>query len=200
MRPTTPNRMMKRLPIALLPVLLLSCAHLPGTSGEQRARGELWHLAHTALYTEAFSRADSLFSYLAVTYPHADEGREALFYLGALHLDPRNEDWSSERSETYFRHYLTQDTLGTLIHRRPEAITILELATQLNLPPDQRVAGLQPGTRTVLERVVAPVSQQREIAEENERLRRMLVERDEQIRRQREELERIRRTLTPRSP
>lgn len=191
---------MKRLPIALLPILLLSCAHLPGSGGEQRARGELWHLAHTALYTESFARADSLFSYLAVTYPDSDEGREALFYLGAIHLDPRNEEWNSERSETFLRHYLTQDTLGALIHRRPEAITMLELASQLNLPPDQRVAGLQPGTRTVLERVVAPVSQQRELVEENERLRRMLAERDEQIRRQSEELERIRRTLTPRTP
>jgi hypothetical protein len=191
---------MKRLPIALLPILLLSCAHLPGTRGEQRARSELWHLAHTALYTEDFARADSLFTTLAATYPNADEGREALFYLGTVYIDPRNPDWSSERTETALRQYLHQDTLGSLIHRRPEALTLLELSKQLNLPPDQRVAGLQPGTRTLVERVVTPATQQRELAAEVDRLRRMVAERDEQIRRQREELDRIRRALAPRSP
>jgi hypothetical protein len=190
---------MKLLASALLAAVLYGCAHLP--RGDSAApRDLLWNDAHLALYTEEFTAADSLFDQLATTHPATDQGREALFYIGALHLDPRNRGWDSERAETALREYLAQDTLGPVIHRRPEARTLLELAVQLNLPPDERVSALQPATRTVHHRVVVPAGQQREIAEENERLRRLVAERDDQIRRQREELERIRRTLAPRSP
>jgi hypothetical protein len=190
---------MKRFIFALLPLALHACAHLPGGGGPPM-RETLWNDAHTALYAEEFSVADTLFGRLVRSYPDTDEGREALFYIGAIHLDPRNRDWNSERAETTLRHYLAQDTAGPVVHRRPEARTLLELAVQLNLPPDERVTALQPTPITVRERVVVPAGQQRATVEENERLRRQLAERDEQIRRQREELDRIRRTLTPRAP
>ncbi|MBA4156137.1 MAG: hypothetical protein H0X65_01510 [Gemmatimonadetes bacterium] len=193
---------MKRLSLVLLALALSSCAHLPGgTRGEDRTRTELWNEAHLALYAQDFARAGSVFTSLATRFPDTEEGREAVFYIGTLHLDPRNRGWDSDHAETAFRQYLGQDTLGTLIHRRPEATTLLEVAVQLNMPPEERVTGLQPGTRIIegpTTRVVVPAGQQRELTEEIERLRRQVAERDDQIRRQREELERIRRTLTPR--
>ena len=192
---------MKQFSLVILTLTLSACTHLSARSDESRMRTELWNEGHMALYAENFARADSLFTRLAAEFARSEEGREAVFYLGTLRIDPRNREWSPERSEQALRQYLRQDTTGTRIHRRPEAMTLLELAKQLNMPPEERVAGLQPGTRVVQgpTRVVAPAGQQRELSEENERLRRQVAERDEQIRRQREELERIRRTLAPRS-
>jgi TolA-binding protein len=200
---------MKRLSFVLIGVILASCAHLPGgRSPEVTSRTELWHEAHMALYQETYPRADSLFVRLAAEHPESTEGREALFYVGSIHLDPRNRNWNPERAETALRQYLLQDTLGTRIHRRPEANILLELARQLNLPPEDRVAGLAgepspatvPATPPAAQRVVAPTAQLRELQTENERLRQQVAQRDEQLRRQREELDRIRRTLTPRTP
>lgn len=193
---------MNRAPLLVLSLLLAACAHLPArTSPSELTRGELWREAHMALYLEDFARADSLFTRLAADFPTSVEGREAVFYLGSMYLDPRNPAWSSERAETALRGYLLQDTVGTSIHRRPEATTLLELAKQLNLPPGERVVGLQPEAPPATPpRVVARAGDQRELQEEVERLRRQLAERDQQIRRQREELERIRRTLAPRTP
>jgi hypothetical protein len=189
----------KQLPVALLPMFFFGCAHLPGRE-PPRPSEQLWNDAHFALYAEEFSAADSLFTRLAASEPDTDHGREARFFLGALHLDPRNQNWNPERAETALREYLSEDTISPVIHRRPEARTLLGLAVQLNLPPDERVSALQPTVPTVQPRVVVPAGQQREAAEENERLRRLLAERDDQIRRQREELERIRGTLAPRTP
>jgi len=194
--------------ITLSILALASCAHLPGRAGaaEASARAELWHDAHMALYAENFARADTIFSRLSVEHAASEEGREAHFYLGALQIDPRNREWNSERAETSLRRYLQQDTVGTLIHRRPEATTLLEIAKQINLPPGQRISALQPGTapapagqQQTPPRTVASGAQLRAIQEENESLRRQLAERDDQIRRQREELDRIRRALTPRN-
>jgi hypothetical protein len=89
------------------------------------------------------------------------------------------------------------------VHRRPEAQTLLQFAVQLNLPPDQRVAALQPqqvpaAAPAAQRRVVAPAQQVQTLTAEVDRLRREVAQRDEQIRTQREELERIRRTLAPR--
>jgi hypothetical protein len=195
---------MKKLWIALAALSFASCAHLGIRGADTEARAGLWHEAHIALYQEDFPRADSLFNRLAAAHPHAEEGREALFYVGAIHIDPRNQAWDSERAETVLRRYLQQDTIGTLIHRRPEATTLLEIARQLNLPAEDRVEWLQPGTITrteVIERPprrIAPTDQLREVEQENDRLRQQLAQRDAQIRRQQDELDRIRRTLTPR--
>jgi hypothetical protein len=65
--------------------------------------------------------------------------------------------------------------------------------------PARRVPGLQPEvvTREVEgPRVVVPAQESRALAAEVERLRAQVAERDATIRQQREELERIRRTLT----
>jgi len=74
----------------------------------------------------------------------------------------------------------------------------------LNLPPAERVAGLRGGasgdTVRLVERRFAPDGQVRALQEDNDRLRAQLGRRDEQIRQQREELERIRRALQPRTP
>lgn len=197
---------MKKLWIGLVALSFTSCAHFEGRTGDTRARAELWHEAHIALYQENFPRADSLFNHLAATHPGAEEGREALFYAGAIHIDPRNQNWSSQRAETVLRRYLRQDTVGTLIHRRPEATTLLEIARQLNLPSEDRVEWLQPGTTTIVTtevvegppRRIAPTDQVREVEQENARLRQQLARQEAQILRQQEELERIRRALTPR--
>jgi hypothetical protein len=201
---------MKRLWLALMFFGLASCAHLPGPGGPGRAPARLWNEAHEALYRQEFARADSIFSELALAHPNTVEGREARFYSGALYLDPRNQNWDSERAETNLRQYLELDTVGALIHRRPEGTVLLELARQLNLPPIERVPVLQqapgrtpatPADRdTAPQRPIARGEDLRALQEEVERLRQQLAQRDEQIRRQREELERIRRALAPRPP
>lgn len=193
-------------PLALfLAATLAACAHRVGAgSADARERAQLWHDAHIALYQEDFPRAEALFRQLAVEHPETTDGREALFYVGGIHLDPRNPEWNTERAETVLRQYLLQDTVGTLINRRPEATTLFELARQLNLPPEARVSGLQPGRPAPDDddppRPATPATQLSDLQEENERLRGELAQRDDQVRRQREELERIRRALAPRTP
>lgn len=190
--------------LALFFVLLLSACATIGLRPGGGERDELWTEAHLALRAERFGAADSAFSRLVAAHPEAEEGREALFFLGATRLDPRNPAWSSRQAADYLRRYLAQADSGRKveIHRRPEAVTLLQLANQLNMPAEQRISALQPQTQT--ERVavpgpvrVVPGDQARELAAEVERLRRLVAEREETIRKQREELERIRNTLAP---
>lgn len=190
--------------VFLLALFLAACASLaPGSRGGEGKR--LWTQAHLALRAENFRAADSLFTRLATAYPATEEGREALFFLGEMRMDPRNPGWNSRSAADYLRRYLARgDSAGRVeIHRRPEASTFLELANQLNLPAGQRIGALQPGT-TVQIREAAPVPQRvvpseeaAELRAEIERLRGELAGRDETIRRQRDELNRIRNTLAP---
>ena len=197
---------MNRTPRGLAPlvVLLLSACATIGLGSEGRERDDLWSVAHLALQAERFAAADSAFSRLATMHPGTEEGRESLFFLGAMHLDPRNPGWSSGEAAEYLRRYLAlaDSAREVQIHRRPEAVTILQLANQLNMPAEQRIGALQPQTQT--ERVavpgpvrVVPGEQARELAAEVERLQRQVAERDETIKKQREELNRIRNTLAP---
>ncbi|MDP9348637.1 MAG: hypothetical protein M3P24_05790, partial [Gemmatimonadota bacterium] len=171
---------------------------------ERRERERLWGAAHAALSAEDFRAADTLFARFSERFPETPEGRDALFYLGALRMDPRNPAWSSRIAAEWLRQYLARgDTAGeTRVHRRPEATTLLELANQLNMPAENRIAALKPDTvvttrtRTVPRRV-APIEESHALSGEVERLRREIAERDETIRNQREELNRIRRTLAP---
>jgi hypothetical protein len=189
---------MTRLLLIVMVLVLPACAHLFGREARKTAaaRAQLWHEAHVALYDEAFPRAESLFTMLADEHPGTDEGREAIFYVGSLHLDPRNRQGNPERAETAFDRYLQLDTVGGIIHRRPEATTMLAIARQRNTValevPTPAPPGVEPPPR-------APASL-RDLQDENERLRRQVAQRDEQIRRQREELDRIRRALAPRNP
>ncbi|HEV2147859.1 MAG TPA: hypothetical protein VGR37_10695 [Longimicrobiaceae bacterium] len=187
----------------LLVLLVAGCATFaPGS--RDRAERDLWREAHLALGAGNFAAADSAFSRLASTYPDTEEGREAVFFLGEMRLDPRNPGWNTRAAAEHLRRYLARgDTAGQReIHRRPEATTFLELANQLNLPPDQRVAQLQPETEVRTRTVPGPVrvvpgEQAAELSAEVQRLRRELADREETIRRQREELNRIRNTLAP---
>lgn len=184
----------------LLALVVTACATLaPGSRG--REGRQLWTEAHLALRAENFRAADSAFNRLATDHAGTEEGREALFFMGEMRMDPRNPGWNSLRAADYLRRYLAlADSARGEIHREPEARTFLELANQLNLPPDQRVAALQPGTveRTVPGPVrIVPGEQAAELNAEVLRLRRELADRDETIRRQREELNRIRNTLAP---
>lgn len=193
---------MKQWSVLVWVVLALSaCASLGGRGSDDRARSELWAAAHTALMAERFAAADSTFLVLQEQYPNTLEGREALFYRGSLLLDPRNPRWDPKPAEALLRQYMANDSGTVRVTQRPvEARVLTEIAQQLNLPAEERVPGLQPETRTrvVERRVVVPAQQSRALAEEVERLRRELSERNETVRRQREELERIRKTLAPR--
>lgn len=179
-----------------LPVLLLlsGCAHLGALPAESRERRELWDEAHGYFASQDFARADSLFSLMAERYADSNEGRESLFYLGAIHLDPRNPDWDPEPSEAYLERYLAADTAEAMIHRRPEGETLFQLAHQLNIPMEERIKGLQmePQQTTVIVRA----EESQGTLQENQRLRRELTASQQEVQTLREELDRIRKTLT----
>lgn len=183
---------------ALLVLFLGACAHLGVHTTDHRARDALWDQAHRALESAEFARADSLFTRLAADYPDSDAGRESLFYLGALRLDPRNPDWDPQPAEARLRRYLDMDSSKeTAIHRRPEAEVLVEIAHQLNLPPSQRITGLQPGEKVVKvpQRIVAYKETETQ-ANEITDLRQQVASRDAQIKKLQDELDRIRKTLT----
>ncbi len=180
-------------------LLTSACAHARPTG--QSEPEALWETAQQALLDEEYEPAEAGFRRLAGFYPATEEGRDALFYIGAIRLDPLNPAWDPQPAEAALRQYV-EETGANSDALRPEALTLLRLAAQLNMPAEQRVPGLAPATRvvTVPQRVVGPAGQTRALRAEIEALRQQVTERDEQIRRQREELERIRRTLTPRTP
>lgn len=190
---------MKRLATLLMVLISLpGCAHLMGSQGESE-RASLWVQAQEALWQGNFSAALEGFTFLNETWPESVEGRESLFYIGAIYLDPRNEDWDSKPAEQRFAQYLGMiGDGGPRVYRYPEAQTMHELARQLNLPAESRVAALQPEERVVRvqERVVVPASESRELTAEVARLREQLAASEAKNQQQQEELERIRRTLT----
>jgi len=185
----------------LLPIFLIlaSCSQLGLLRPDVDEDVLLWEAAHDALSSGAFARADTLFSRLASTFPETTAGRESHFYLGTMRLDPRNPAWDPSPAERHLGRYLAADTTepGT-VHRRPEAETLFQLARQLTMPAEERVPGLQPETRVVTQRVVVPATESRALAAEVGRLRQQVAERDATIQQQKEELERIRKTLTGR--
>ncbi|MEX0912739.1 MAG: hypothetical protein WD737_00645 [Gemmatimonadota bacterium] len=192
---------MKRLvQLALLILPLSGCAHFGLAGNEAEVRQNLWSQAHEALAGGDYSGAAANFERLARTYPTTLEGRESLFYLGAIGLDPRNPAWDSAPAEEWFSRYLglVGEDGEPRLYRYPEARTLEEIARQLNLPAASRVIGLQPEERVVVQedRVVAPATESRQLASEIERLQAELADRDARIREQQAELERIRRTLT----
>lgn len=188
---------MKRFGLILLAVVLPSCASLRAENTTESARLQLWRDAHEALGAVQFGRADTLFTRIVTDHGATETGRESLFYLGTIRLDPRNPSWSSERAEAALAQYLRADTSSAaVIHRRPEAVTLFALAQQLNMPAEERVPGLQSEPRVVVQRVVVPARQAGALATEVARLREQVAARDAQIRRQEEELDRIRKTLS----
>ena len=181
-------------------VLLTGCAHVSsfGNRPTESLAG-LWSQAQEAFYAEDFARAEALFGELAREYGGTLEGREALFYLGVIRIDPRNPDWDTELAEARMADYLAHmDGSGTRLYRYPEALTFHQLARQLNLPQDGRIEALRMPERvvTVEQPGAPPTDQTRELAAEIERLKQQLAERDARIQAQQEELDRIRRALT----
>jgi hypothetical protein len=204
MSPLNPKAMTRAL-FVVVPLVFAGCAHLP--VGESRDRAQLWEQAHRAFMAQDFQLALAEFETLAERYPHRREGREAIFYVGSIHLDPRNPAWNPEPAERWLRRYVemtAEAEAAQPIHRRPEGEILLELARQLNLPVAARAPGLQPEPviveREGPERVIAPGGEVRALQDENAQLRAQLAQRDETVRRLQEELERIRRTLRPRTP
>jgi len=187
---------MKGLSALLLLVAVTACQHFPIVGGTEASN--LWRGAHQQLAEGEFTAAVREFSRLAETFPETREGREAVFYLGALHLDPRNPAWDPAPAARHLRGYLETEPRGE-VQRAPEAKILLSLADQLNLPAAERVEGLAPETRVVRERVVVPAEQSRQLEGEVARLRRQLTERDDRIRQQAAEIERMRRALAPRT-
>jgi hypothetical protein len=184
--------------ILLLVTLVVTsgCASFRVGSPTGPTRSALWEDANEALGRFDFAGAQALFEQLAESYPETVEGRESLFYLGAIHLDPRNADWDPQPAQEHLSSYLAfQGEGGPRLYRYLEAQTLHEIARQLNLPAESRVEGLQPEQRVVTERVVVPAQQSRELTAEVARLREQVAERDARIQSQQEELERIRRTL-----
>jgi hypothetical protein len=192
-----PDFKMKRIHL-LLPLLLLSaCSTLGLSRSETPERIVLWNQAHQSLHSGEFAQAAAQFERVAREHPDSDAGRESLFYLATIRLDPRNPEWDPAPAEEHLRLYLAADSAQPgIVQRFPEARTLFQLARQLNMPADERVPGLQPETRVVTQRVVVPARESRALAAEVDRLRRQLAERDATIQQQKEELERIRKTLT----
>jgi len=191
---------MKRFALLILVLALpAGCAHVRAMTGAPPERTVLWAQAHDALSDGRFDRAEALFSRLANEHEQTLEGSESVFYLGSIRLDPRNPDWDARSAQDRLWEYLGGARSGRRLYRYPEALILHEIARQLNLPADSRVAGLQPEERvvTVEQRVLVPAQ---ELTDEVERLKQQIADRDARIRQQQEELERIRRTLTPTRP
>ena len=205
---------MNRVFAGLLVVLLPACATLSGI-GEERGLDQLWREAHTAYAAGRFAESEQSFRRVAAEYPESRQGVESLFYVGALRMDPRNPQWSPDTAAVVMRRYLARDSAtGPETLPRPEALVILELASQLNLPAEDRaIPELQPRTRVITRAgVPAPPVRPRitptDVSEaeagalrrEIDQLKRQVGDRDQQIRNLRDELERIRKTLTPQRP
>jgi hypothetical protein len=189
---------MKRIRSIALLLLLGACAPSRMMHSSADERTALWDRAHEALASARYAEADSAFERIATEYPDTDEGRESLFYLGALRLDPRNPNWDPDPAETRLRRYLALDTVRSFrIHRAPEARILLEMAHQLNLPAEDRISGLQPEPKvvTVPQRIVRYKDSQEKDALIAD-LKAQVSDRDTTIKHLQDELERIRRTLT----
>ena len=186
-----------------LAALLSACAvFAPENLGPDAARRDgLWRQGHAAMQRDSFRVAMAAFQRLAAEHPRSDFGREALFYLGTLYLEPASPAYDAGLAAQNLEMYLASDTAGGRVTRRPEAEVLLGLSRQLTLPCERRTGGLRCDPQVVTrpggsDTVV--VRQGSDQSAEVGRLRRELAERDGTIRELREELQRIRNTLAPR--
>lgn len=195
-----------KIPFAIFFAALLSACSVLGPENlgpGAASRDQLWRQGHAALHADSFRVAMAAFQRLAAEHPRDERGREARFYLGTLYLEPSNPAWDATQAAQNLEIYLTSDTAGGRVTRRPEAETLLMLARQLVLPCEQRTGKLQCDPDVIVRTRPAGadtvvVRQGSDQSAEVARLRRELNERDATIRQLREELQRIRNTLAPR--
>lgn len=193
-----------KIPITILFAAFLSACSVfgPENLGPGAAsRDQLWRQGHAAMHADSFRIAMAAFQRLAAEHPRAEEGREARFFLGTLYLEPTNPAFDAALAAQNLELYLTADTAGGRITRRPEAETLLGLSRQLAVPCEQRTGDLRCDPETIIRPGGADtvvVRQGNDQSAEVSRLRRELAERDATIRQLREELQRIRNTLAPR--
>jgi hypothetical protein len=134
------------------------------------------------------------------------EGREAHFFLGATSLDPRNPAFDARAADEQLGIYLAPDTAVRAVpFRRTEATVMQRLAQEFRKSCDERITPLRCGTRVVERRAGSgDRSAERNVngasTAEVERLQGVVADRDAQIQRLRDELDRIRNTLVPRKP
>ncbi len=179
-----------------VPALLLAlsgCAHFGAAPADVLERSRLWEQAQSLLTAEDYQRADSLFAAMAGAFPETDEGRESLFYRGMIALNPGNPGWSSEEAEQHLQAYLAAGDEGSGIHRRAEAESFFALAHQLNLPMEERIPEMQSPTQT---RVVIQAREAEATVSENVRLTQEITACQAETQQLKEEMDRIRRTLT----
>lgn len=180
--------------VACLLSLALGCAHVAEVIEERPSRRI--DAARDALHGGQFATADHLLSALAAGEPETAQGHQALFLLGMLHLDPRNPAWSPAEAEIILARYL-EFPFG---EHRPEAVALYALARRLAQPlPLFTRARAPAGGDDGSGEAAPPATAGAEGAEgdETERLRREIAARDRELAKLREELERIRRRLTP---
>ena len=195
---------MKTATAIILAALLSACSvFAPENLGPDAARrDDLWRQGHAAMQRDSFRVAMAAFQRLAADHPRTQEGREARFYLGTLYLEPTNAAYDAGLATQNLEMYLTGDTQGGRVTRRPEAETLLGLSRQLALPCEQRTPPLRCDPLVIARSdttvVVRPGGGGNDQSAEVSRLRREVAARDETIRELREELQRIRNTLAPR--
>jgi hypothetical protein len=189
----------------LLVLVLASCASVTGQLGPGAAeRDRLWREGHAAMAADSFRAATAAFQRLANAHPGTMEGREALFFIGTMYLDPDNPALDPAMAAQNFELYLARDTdrEQRRVLRWPEAESLLGLARELTIPCEERQSALRCDPVEIVRRVTVPVPGapgQPAPADgaEAARLRTQLAERDATIRQLREELRRIRETLAP---
>ena len=193
---------MKRTFAIFLAAALSGCGVLHHGSSPQPARLRLWNQAQTAFYADSFRVSMVRFQALADSFPRSVEGREAHFFLGVMYLDPRNPAFDPRAADEQLGTYLAPDTaLHVTPFRRTEAMSMQRMAQEFRKPCEDRVAPLRCETRTV--RTAgrdAPRNVNGTSSAEVDRLQAAVADRDAQIQRLRDELDRIRNTLVPRKP
>jgi hypothetical protein len=194
---------MKPIRALLLAALLPGCAVLHRGEDRPTPRLRLWNDAQTAFYADSFRVATNRFQALADSFPRTVEGREAHFFLGVMFLDPRNPAFDPRISDEQLGIYLSPDTaLHVMPYRRTEAISMQRMAQEFRKPCEDRVAPLRCETRVVERRGGREPARSVNgtSSAEVDRLQGIVADRDAQIQRLRDELERIRNTLVPRKP
>lgn len=181
-----PVARLSSLGVACLLSLALGCAHVSEVVEERPARRI--EMAREALHGGQFATADHLLTALAAGEPETAQGHQALFLLGMLHLDPRNPAWSPAEAEVVLARYL-EFPFG---EHRPEAVALYALARRLAAPMPRvaRIPAGEGGSGAMPPAIAGAV-------DESEHLRREIADRDRELAKLREELERIRRRLSP---